>query len=109
MDIRIASHLEDAPWPATKDELIDTLFVRCTCEVIENLQLLRTLVSHMKISKKVGPTIQQKTIASSMKMNTKNKNAFFIKAFFIENIPLVFGDTSVWCIPISSEFFIPWF
>ena len=37
--LELASKLDDAPWPATKDELID--FAQRTCapmEVIENLQ-----------------------------------------------------------------------
>ncbi|MCQ2199062.1 MAG: DUF2795 domain-containing protein [Paludibacteraceae bacterium] len=39
--LELASKLEDAPWPATKDELID--YANRTClssEVIENLQEL---------------------------------------------------------------------
>ena len=35
----MASKLEDAPWPATKDELIDYAIRSCApAEVIENLQ-----------------------------------------------------------------------
>ncbi|MEM6877925.1 MAG: DUF2795 domain-containing protein [Bacteroidota bacterium] len=39
--LELASHLEDAPWPATRDELIDYA-VRSgrPLEVIENLQAL---------------------------------------------------------------------
>ncbi len=37
----LASHLEDAPWPATKDELIDyAIRSGAPIEVIENLQEL---------------------------------------------------------------------
>lgn len=37
----LASHLEDAPWPATKDELIDySIRSGAPIEVIENLQEL---------------------------------------------------------------------
>lgn len=37
----MASYLEDAPWPATKDELIDyTIRSGAPIEVIENLQEL---------------------------------------------------------------------
>ena len=37
--LELASKLEDAPWPATKDELIDLHGSR-TMEVVENLQEL---------------------------------------------------------------------
>ena len=37
--LELASKLEDAPWPATKDELIDYAMRSCApLEVIENLQ-----------------------------------------------------------------------
>ena len=39
--LELASHLEDAPWPATKDELIDyAIRSGAPVEVIENLQAL---------------------------------------------------------------------
>ena len=39
--LELASHLEDAPWPATKDELIDyAIRSGAPIEVIENLQEL---------------------------------------------------------------------
>lgn len=39
--LELASQLEDAPWPATKDELIDyAMRSNCSMEVIENLQQL---------------------------------------------------------------------
>jgi len=37
--LELASHLEDAPWPATRDELIDySIRSGAPHEVIENLQ-----------------------------------------------------------------------
>ena len=37
--LELASHLEDAPWPATKEELIDfSMRTGAPLEVIENLQ-----------------------------------------------------------------------
>ncbi len=37
--LELASKLEDAPWPATKDELIDyVMWSGAAIEVIENLQ-----------------------------------------------------------------------
>ena len=39
--LELASHLEDAPWPATKDELIDyAIRSGAPLEVVENLQEL---------------------------------------------------------------------
>lgn len=39
--LELASHLEDAPWPATKDELIDyAIRSGAPIEVVENLQEL---------------------------------------------------------------------
>ena len=39
--LELAQHLEDAPWPATKDELIDySIRSGAPIEVIENLQEL---------------------------------------------------------------------
>jgi len=41
--LELASHLEDAPWPATKDELIDySIRSGSPVEVIENLQELES-------------------------------------------------------------------
>ena len=39
--LELARHLDDAPWPATKDELIDyTIRSGSPVEVIENIQTL---------------------------------------------------------------------
>ena len=39
--LELISHLEDAPWPATKDELVDyAIRTGAPLEVIENLQEL---------------------------------------------------------------------
>jgi len=39
--LQLASYLEDAPWPATKDELIDySIRSGAPIEVVENLQEL---------------------------------------------------------------------
>ena len=39
--LELASYLEDAPWPAVKDELIDFAIRTCApLEVVENLQAL---------------------------------------------------------------------
>ena len=39
--LELASYLEDAPWPATKDELIDfAIRTGAPLEVVENLQAI---------------------------------------------------------------------
>ena len=59
--LELASKLEDAPWPATKDELIDyAMRSGAPLEVIENLQEME------KIS---GQIIRVKKISSSTKKN----------------------------------------
>ncbi|WP_152268464.1 DUF2795 domain-containing protein [Agriterribacter humi] len=41
--LELARHLDDAPWPATKDELIDyTIRSGSPVEVIENIQTLES-------------------------------------------------------------------
>ena len=41
--LELASHLEDAPWPATKDELIDfAIRTGAPLEVVEYLQQLES-------------------------------------------------------------------
>ena len=62
--LELASKLEDAPWPATKDELIDyAQRSGAPLEVIENLQEME---DEGEIS---GPTIQVKKTFSSTKKN----------------------------------------
>jgi len=70
--LELASYLEDAPWPATKDELIDySIRSGAPLEVVENLQELEDEVSPMKVLKKYGQTIRPKRIFSSMKTSIK--------------------------------------
>ena len=67
--LELASKLEDAPWPATKDELIDyAQRSGAPLEVIENLQEMEDEgeIYEWKIS---GPTIQVKKTFSSTKKN----------------------------------------
>ena len=61
--LELASKLEDAPWPATKDELIDyAVRSGAPLEVLENLQ---------EIEDEGGPTTPPRTISSSTKKSTK--------------------------------------
>jgi hypothetical protein len=64
--LELASKLEDAPWPATKEELIDfSIRSGAPMEVIENLQ-------EIEDEGEVYDSIQRKT-SSFMKMSI-NKN-----------------------------------
>ena len=59
--LELASKLEDAPWPATKDELIDyAIRSGAPLEVIENLIF-------MKVLKTYGPITPAKRISSLTK------------------------------------------
>ncbi len=54
--LELASYLEDAPWPATKDELIDfSIRSGAPIEVIENLQELED-DEHRYFSRKTATT-----------------------------------------------------
>ena len=80
--LELASKLEDAPWPATKDELIDyAMRSGAPLEVIENKMRAR----FMKALKIFGPIIPAKKISFSTRMSIKPRivpthNAYFFKA-----------------------------
>lgn len=68
--LELASYLSDAPWPATKDELIDyAIRTGAPLEVVENLQSLEDEGDSMNLSKKFGLIILQRRITSGMKTN----------------------------------------
>ena len=74
--LELATKLEDAPWPATKEELIDyAMRSGAPLEVIENLQEMedvkkwKTKVKHTKASKTFGPTTQARTTSSLTRRN----------------------------------------
>ena len=68
--LELASYLEDAPWPASKDELIDyAIRTGVPLEVVENYNLLKMKEILTILSKKFGQTIQQMKITSGMRMN----------------------------------------
>ena len=70
--LELASKLEDAPWPASKDELIDyAMRSGAPMEVVENL---RTKAKYTKPSKMFGLTILRRKISSSTKTNTKGRS-----------------------------------
>ena len=59
--LELARYLEDAPWPAAKDELIDfAMRTGSPLEVVENLQAIEDEGRFMIQLKKFGLIIQQK-------------------------------------------------
>ena len=63
--LELASKLEDAPWPATKDELIDyAMRSGAPLEVIENLQEMEMRAKSMRVSKIFGRIILVRRISS---------------------------------------------
>ncbi|MBL4716694.1 MAG: hypothetical protein COC01_00095 [Bacteroidetes bacterium] len=54
--LELASYLEDAPWPATKDELIDyAIRMGLPMEVVENLQGLEEEVEPYETIEDIWP------------------------------------------------------
>ena len=88
--LELASKLEDAPWPASKDELIDyAIRSGAPMEVIENLQDIeddeeRKLLSNFAficslsfdiwVKKSVIESIIDKDMMDQKKSNSKKKN-----------------------------------
>ena len=70
--LELASHLEDAPWPATKDELID-FGIRSGApkKLLRTYRNLMTKVKFMKVLKISGLITQARKISFLMKMNIK--------------------------------------
>ena len=65
--LELASNLEDAPWPATKDELVDfALRTGAPLEVVENLQ-------EIEDEGEVYETIRLKKTSSLTKTNINRK------------------------------------
>ena len=61
--LELASWLEDAPWPATKDELIDfAIRSGAPMEVIENLQALKDYKSTMIFVSDHGESLGEKNL-----------------------------------------------
>ena len=69
--LELATKLEDAPWPATKDELIDyAQRTGAPMEVIENLMEIEDGETHMTALRICGQTILQKKTFFSKRTNT---------------------------------------
>ena len=72
--LELASHLSDAPWPATKDELIDyAIRTGAPLEVVETYSLSKTKGKSMNQWKRFGLIILQTKIIFGMRTNIKNK------------------------------------
>ena len=70
--LELASKLEDAPWPAKKDELIDyALRSGSPMEVIENLKEIEDEGEVYDNIEDLWPDYPTKTISSFTKTNTK--------------------------------------
>lgn len=64
--LELASKLEDAPWPATKDELIDyAMRSGAPLEVIENLQEMEDEGEIYESIEDIWPDFRVKKISSS--------------------------------------------
>ena len=71
--LELASYLEDAPWPATKDELIDySIRSGAPLEVVENLQELEDEGDVYETIEDIWPDYPTRMISCSMKMNIRN-------------------------------------
>ena len=70
--LELASKLEDAPWPASKEELIDyAMRSGAPMEVVENLQELEDEGEIYETIEDVGLTIPQRKTSSSTRTNIK--------------------------------------
>lgn len=87
--LELASYLSDAPWPATKDELIDyAIRTGAPLEVVENLQSIEDEAKFTNRWKKFGRIIQPTKITFGTRMNIKKNNNHNhekspIRAFFL--------------------------
>ena len=72
--LELASKLEDAPWPATKDELIDyAMRSGAPLEVIENLQEMEDEGEIYESIEDIGRIIRAKRISFSTKKNIRKR------------------------------------
>ena len=70
--LELASYLSDAPWPATKDELIDyAIRTGAPLEVVENLQAIEDEGDSYDSIEEICQTTPQMKTTCGMKMNIK--------------------------------------
>lgn len=74
--LELASKLEDAPWPATKDELIDyAMRSGAPLEVLENLQEIEDEGDVYESIEDLWPDYPTKRTSSSTRTNTNSSNS----------------------------------
>lgn len=75
--LELASKLEDAPWPATKDELIDyAMRSGAPLEVLENLQEIEDEGDVYESIEDLWPDYPTKRTSSLMRTNTNRSNSY---------------------------------
>lgn len=75
--LELASKLEDAPWPATKDELIDyAMRSGAPLEVLENLQEIEDEGDVYESIEDIWPDYPTKKISSSTRTNTNRSKSY---------------------------------
>ena len=73
--LELASYLSDAPWPATKDELIDfSIRTGAPLEVVENLQSMEDEGDVYESIEEIWPISPQMKTIFGTKMNIKPQN-----------------------------------
>ena len=85
--LELAHHLEEAPWPATRDELIDySIRSGAPIEVIENLQEMEDEGELFESIEDISLITQERMTFFSMKMNTRKTTAFEDSRLFLFKI-----------------------
>lgn len=75
--LELASKLEDAPWPATKDELIDyAMRSGAPLEVLENLQEIEDEGDVYESIEDLWPDYPTKRTSSLMRTNTNRLKSY---------------------------------
>lgn len=75
--LELASKLEDAPWPATKDELIDyAMRSGAPLEVLENLQEIEDEGDVYESIEDLWPDYPTKRTSSSTRTNTNSSKSY---------------------------------
>ena len=77
--LELASKLEDAPWPATKDELIDyAMRSGAPLEVLENLQEIEDEGDVYESIEDLWPDYPKKRTSSSTRTNINRSNSYTV-------------------------------
>ena len=82
--LELARYLEDAPWPAAKDELIDfAMRTGSPLEVVENLQAIEDEGEIYDTIEEIWLELSQKMISSLTRTNTKSSFSLLLIFFRI--------------------------